>query len=176
MRQKFCGAWATYEYLDDTCEAIKELRRSGFKKITTHAPCPRHEIDHALGNPQSRVPFFTLAGAVFGFGLAILIIYQMTLNWILPVSGKPVLSVPIMGPIAFELAVLLSIFFTAAAILILIVKDTLRYPVPRSREYKTYNRFMRDRFGIVVACDAPDVSKIESIMKKHQAEEVTCET
>lgn len=175
MRQKFSGAWATYEFLDDTCEAIKELKKSGFDKITTHAPCPRHEIDHALGNPQSRVPFFTLAGAITGFGLAVLIIYQMTLKWILPVSGKPVVSIPIMGPIAFELSVLLAIFFTAGAILLLIVLDTLRHPVPKSRKYKTYDRFMRDRFGIVVACDAADVSTIETIMQRHQAEEVTCE-
>ena len=175
MRRKFCGAWATYEFLDDTCAAIRELKQSGFNNITTHTPCPRHEIDQALGEPQSRVPFFTLLGAIIGFGLAVLIIYVMTLNWILPVSGKPVLSVPIMGPIAFELSVLLAIFFTAAGIVILIVKDTLRYPVPKSNDYKAYNRFLRDRFGIVVACEVDDVVRIERIMKKHQAEEVNCE-
>ncbi len=175
MKRKFCGAWATYEFLDDTCEAIRELRKSGFNKITTHTPCPRHEIDHALGDPQSRVPFFTLVGAMIGFGLAVLIIYEMTLNWILPVSSKPVLSIPIMGPIAFELSVLLSIFFTAAGIMLLIVKDTLRHPVPRSSHYKNYDRFMRDRFGIVVSCEEGEVSEIESIMKRHQAEEVNSE-
>lgn len=176
MKQKFCGVWATYEFLDDTCETIKELKSSGFDRITTHAPCPRHEIDHALGDPQSRVPFFTLFGAFCGCGLAILIIYQMTLNWILPVSGKPVISIPIMVPIAFELSVLLSIFFTAGAIVLFIVRDTLRHPGPLSQKYKEYDRFMRDRFGIVVACEADQLSAIESIMKKNQAEEVNSET
>ena len=80
MKKNFSGAWATFEFLDDTCDAIKELRGAGFSKITTHTPCPRHEIDHALGNPQSRVPFATLAGAVVGFCLAILIMTKMALD------------------------------------------------------------------------------------------------
>ena len=77
MRTNFSGAWATFEYLDDTCAAIKELRSAGFSQITTHTPCARHEIDHALGNPQSRVPFATLAGAFVGFCLAVLILTKM---------------------------------------------------------------------------------------------------
>ncbi len=176
MRTPFSGVWATFEYLDDTCAAIKELKNEGFDRITTHAPCPRHEIDHALGNPQSRVPFATLTGAVLGFGLAVLIITKMGFDWILPVSGKPVVSVPPMGPIAFELSVLISIYFTIGAILLMTVWDTWKHPVPKSRKYKEYDRFMRDRFGIVVACGNGDVEKIENILKNHQAEEVNLET
>ena len=175
MKKIFSGAWATFEYLDDTCAAIKELKTEGFDQITTHTPCPRHEIDHALGNPQSRVPFATLAGAVLGFGLAVLIITKMGLDWILPVSGKPIISVPIMGPIAFELWVLVAIYFTMGAIFFMTVWDAWRHPVPKSRKYKDYNRFMRDRFGIVVACGNDDLMKIEAIFKNHQAEEVTLE-
>ncbi len=171
MKKKFSGAWATFEYLDDTCAAIKELKKEGFDQITTHAPCPRHEIDHALGNPQSRVPFATLAGAFVGFGLAVLIMTKMALDWILPVSGKPIVSVPNMGPIAFELTVLVSIYFTMGAMFLMILRDTRKHPVPQSRKYKDYDRFMRDRFGVVVACENDDLEKIENILKKYQAEE-----
>lgn len=176
MRTKFSGAWATFEYLDDTCAAIKELRSAGFSQITTHTPCARHEIDHALGNPQSRVPFATLAGAFVGFCLAVLILTKMALDWILPVSAKPIVSVPIMGPIAFELSVLMAIYFTMGAIVLLILWDTRKHPVPKSRKYKDYDRFMRDRFGIVVACGNDDLEKLENIFKKHQAEEVNLES
>lgn len=176
MKTKFLGAWATFEFLDDTCAAINELKTAGFDRITIHAPCPRHEIDHALGNPQSRVPFATLAGAFLGVSLAVLIITKMALDWILPVSGKPIVSWPIMVPIAFELAVILSIYFTIGAMFLLIMRDTWKHPVPKSRKYKDYNRFMRDRFGIVVACGDYDLEKIENILKKHQAEEVNLES
>ncbi len=176
MKTKFIGVWATFEYLDDTCAAIKELKNAGYDQITTHAPCARHEIDHALGNPQSRVPFATLAGAFVGFGLAVLIITKMALDWILPVSGKPILSVPNMVPIAFELSVLVAIYFTMGAMFLMILKDTWKHPVPKSRKYKNYDRFMRDRFGIVVPCRTHDLEKIENILKKHQAEEVNLES
>ncbi len=175
MSKAFSGVWATFEYLDDTCAAIKELRDKGFQRITTHTPCPRHEIDHALGNPQSRIPFFTLLGGVTGFCLAIFIIVKMTLMWILPVSGKPVVSIPIMGPIAFEMSVLLSIYFTIGGLFFLIIRDTMRHGKPRSKKYKNYNRFMRDRFGIVVPCDDKALAEVELILKKHQAEEVIVE-
>ena len=176
MKIKFTGAWAAFEFLDDTCAAIKELKSEGFDQITTHAPCPRHEIDHALGNPQSRVPFATLAGAFVGFGLAVLIMTKMALDWILPVSGKAIVSVPNMGPIAFELTVLVSIYFTMGAMFLMILRDTRKHPVPQSRKYKDYDRFMRDRFGIVVAGGNDDLEKLENILKKYQAEEVNLES
>ncbi len=175
LRKKFSGAWATFEYLDDTCAAIKELKNEEFDLITTHTPCPRHEIDHALGNPQSRVPFGTLAGAFVGFSLAVLIITKMALDWIIPVSGKPILSVPNIGPIAFELSVLVAIYFTMGTMFLLVLLDTWKHPVPQSRKYKDYDRFMRDRFGIVVACKKNDFQRIENIFIKHQAEEVNIE-
>ncbi len=173
--RKFSGVWATFEYLDDTCAAIKELKNENFDQITTHTPCPRHEIDHALGSPQSRVPFVTVIGSFIGFALALLITTKMALDWILPVSAKPILSVPIVVPIAFELTVLLSIYFTMGGMLLLILKDTFKHQVPKSRQYKEYDRFMRDRFGIVVECQENDFQKIENIFKKHQAEEVNLE-
>ncbi len=175
MSKSFSGVWATFEYLDDTCAAIKELRSKGYDRITTHTPCPLHEIDHALGNPQSRIPFFTLLGGFIGFGIAVFIIIKMSLMWILPVSSKPIISVPIMGPIAFELAVLISIYFTIGGMFFLIAKDTLRSSRPKSKKYKTYNRFMRDRFGIVVPCDSQSLEDVESIFSKYKAEEVIVE-
>lgn len=171
----FSGGWATFEYLDDTCAAIKELKKEGFARITTHTPCPRHEIDHALGDPQSRIPFFTLTGAFIGFSVAVLLMTKTALDWILPVSGKPILGVPSMGPISFEFAVLVAIYCTMGGMFFLIIRDSKKHPVPSSSKYKNYDRFMRDRFGVVVACENNDLDKIENILKKHQAEEVNLE-
>jgi len=176
MSKNFLGAWATFEYLDDMCAAIGELKGEGFHRITTHAPCPRHEIDHALGNPQSRVPFATLAGGLLGFGVAVLIITKMALDWVLPVSGKPILSIPNMCLVAFVFAILMAVYFTIGAMFLMILRDTQRHPVPRSPRYRDYNRFMRDRFGIVVPCENNELEKVKNILKKHQAEEVNLES
>ena len=175
MRKNFSGAWATFEYLDDMCAAIGELKDGGFHRITTHSPCPRHEIDHALGNPKSPVPFATLAGGLLGFGVAVLIITKMVFDWVLPVSGKPILSMPNMFLVAFVFAILMAVYFTIGGVFLMILRDTLRHPVPRSGRYRDYNRFMRDRFGIVVPCRNDELEKVENIFKKHQAEEVNLE-
>jgi len=175
MSKSFTGMWATYEYLDDLCSAVSELRRAGFSHLTTHAPCPRHEIDHALGDPQSRVPFGTLVGMLCGFALAVSIMIGMSMEWFIPVSGKPIVGVPIMGPVAFELSVLTAIYFTIFTMIALIIRDTLKHPMPKSKEYKNYNRFMRDRFGVVVPCTKEEYSQAETIIKRYQAEEVYCE-
>jgi hypothetical protein len=47
-----------FEYLDDFCNAIKSIKNEGYENLTTHSPCPRHEISYALNEKQSRVPFF----------------------------------------------------------------------------------------------------------------------
>ena len=175
MSKQFSGVWATYEFLDDFCEAIRELRGSGFQRLTTLAPCPRHEIDHALGNPQSRIPFFTLAGMATGFTLAFTIMTFMSLEWIIPVSGKPIVSYPIMGPVLFELSVLFSVWFTTFGMVGLILKDLAKVAFPGSKAWKKYNRFTRDRFGVIVPCTQHDLEKVEGILNKFQAEEVNRE-
>ena len=45
---KFTGVWAIFEYLDETTETIEQVREQGVQP-TVLMPCPRHEIDHALG-------------------------------------------------------------------------------------------------------------------------------
>ena len=176
MDKKNIGVWATFAFLDETCAAIKALKKEGIVKITTHSPCARDEITDALGNPQSGVATAAAGGAVIGLGLAVFVIIKSFLDWILPVSGKPIISYPVIVPVAFELSVLMSIFFSIAAMVILIIRDTRRHSLPKSPEYKSYNRFLRDRFGIVVSCDPDKFDSIVAILKDHNAEEVNLET
>ena len=48
---KFTGVWAIFEYLDETTETIEQVRKQGVQP-TVLMPCPRHEIDHALGESK----------------------------------------------------------------------------------------------------------------------------
>ena len=69
---KFTGVWAIFEYLDETTETIEQVREQGVQP-TVLMPCPRHEIDHALGEPGTLVPWIALAfgalGCLIGFSL-----------------------------------------------------------------------------------------------------------
>ena len=175
MKKPFIGAWATFEFLDDTTDSITELRQSGYKKITAHTPCPRHEIQQALGNPQSYVAYATFAGASFGFLVAIVMVVGMTLDWVIPVSDKPIVSIPVMWPIVFEFSLLMAIYVTIVFIIIFIMRDTTKFSIPKSKKYVQYNRFMRDRFGVIVSCKKGEIQAVEAIFRNHQAEEVILE-
>ena len=94
-------------------------------------------------------------------------------DWVLPVSGKPILAIPPFTIIGFELTILFTTIHTLAGIAILGIIDSFRFPIPRGA--KKFPRFQRDRFGIVVRCDAEKMEQFEAIMKNNGAEEVHIE-
>ena len=137
------------------------------------SPCPRHEIDPALGNPRTILPwialFFGALGCFIGYSLPA----WTASDWVLPVSGKPILAIPPFTIIGFELTILFTTIHTLAGIAILGIIDSFRFPIPRAA--KKYPRFQRDRFGVVVRCDSEKLEQFETIMKNNGAEEVHVE-
>ena len=169
---KFTGVWGTFEFLDETTETIEQVRKEGLQP-TVISPCPRHEIDHALGNPSTILPWVALCfgalGCFIGYGLPA----WTASDWVLPVSGKPILAIPPFTIIGFELTILFTTIFTLVSIAMLGIIDSFRFPIPRAA--KKYPRFQRDRFGVVVRCDAEKLEQFETIMKNNGAEEVHVE-
>jgi|TARA_B110000196_G_scaffold82662_1_gene71372 molybdopterin-containing oxidoreductase family membrane subunit len=169
---KFTGVWAIFEYLDETTDTIEQVREQGVQP-TVLMPCPRHEIDHALGEPGTLVPWIALVfgalGCLIGFSLPA----WTASDWVLPVSGKPIVAIPPFTIIGFELTILLTSISTLLGLFLLGFIDTCRFPIPKAA--KKYRRFQRDRFGVVVRCDSSRIDEFESIMKKNGAEEVHVE-
>ena len=172
MSTKFSGVWGTFEYLDDTTEAIEELRKKGVEP-TVLSPCPRHEIDHALGEPQSPLPFISLFFGAIGCTIGYSLPAWTASDWVLPVGGKPILSITPFTVIGFEMTILHAAIFTLLGLTILIIIDSLKNPIPKAA--REYLRFQRDRFGIVVQCEASQCEIYEELLKKYQAEEVHVE-
>ena len=174
MAKSFAGVWGSFSYLDDAAAAIEALRGQG-RDYSVITPCPRHELVAAMGEPQSKIPFITLvcgaAGIFFGYGYP----SWTALDWVLPVSAKPIIGIPAFTIFGFELMVLLGGLGTAISIFLLGMFDLLRKPLPSSPEFKDYNRFSVDRFGVVVRCTSKEAAIVESVLKKHHAEEVVRE-
>ena len=170
--KKFTVVWGIYEDLDETTESIEQVREQVVQP-TVLMPTTRHEIDHALGNPRTIVPWIAL---VFG-ALGCLIGYSLPAwtasDWVLPVSGKPIVAIPPFTIIGFELTILFTAIHTLAGLAILGIIDSFRFPIPNSA--KKYTRFQRARFGIVVRCDAARFDEFEEILKKNGAVEVHVE-
>lgn len=170
----FKGVWGSFEYIDETAAVIETLREEG-KDYSVMSPCPRHELHQAMGEPQSPIPFITLVmgglGMFFGYALP----SWTSLDWVLPVSSKPIVSIPAYTIFGFELMVLLGGVFTAIGIFGLGFFDLLRKRLPSSRKFKDYGRFSNDRFGVVVRCEEGDAAKVEKLMRDHNVEEVVRE-
>ena len=169
---KFTGVWGTFEFLDETTETIEQVRNEGAQP-TVISPCPRHEIDHALGNPRTILPWIALLFGALGCFIGYSLPAWTASDWVLPVSGKPILAIPPFTIIGFELTILFTTIHTLAGIAILGIIDSFRFPIPRGA--KKFPRFQRDRFGVVVRCDAEKLEQFETIMKNNGAEEVHVE-
>ncbi len=174
MRKPFKGLWASFAYVDEAAAVVATLQAQK-KDYSVLSPCPRHEFYDAMGHPQSRLPWVTLVfgalGIFFGYGFPT----WTALDWVLPVSQKPIVGIPAFTIIGFELMVLLGGVSTAVAIFLLGFAELVRKPMPGSERFKSENRFSRDRFGVVVRCDASDADAIEQVMREHSVEEVVRE-
>lgn len=175
MRKIFTGVWGTFEFLDDFCATIETLRLYGFDQLTTHTPCPRKEIDKALGDKQSKTSFAALFGMLCGFCCAVVMIMLIAFEWGIPLAGKPILSIPLMIPVVFEISLFGTILFLILSILLFVTIDSRRHHTPASTLYKDYDRFMKDRFGVVIPCKQEEFESVLSILKQYHAEEIHCE-
>ncbi len=90
---KFTGVWGVFENLDEMTDTIEEVRSKGVRP-TTLSPCPRHEIDHALGPQFTLVPWIGLAFAILGLLIGLGFPAWTASDWVLPVSGKPIVAIP----------------------------------------------------------------------------------
>ncbi len=172
----FYGVWATFEFLDDTCEAIRHLQAQGYQKIVTHSPCPRKELETALNTPHSRLPFLTFIFVGLGTLSALAMTVWMSLQWVLPVSGKAIISYHPILIITFELSILFGVLGTLLGMVLLGKLDSFRVKRPKSKLYTSYDRFTQDRFGIVVYCPGLEIDTVEEIMTQNSAEEIHRET
>jgi hypothetical protein len=171
---KFYGVWGTFEHVDEAAATIATLRAQAWE-YSVLTPCTRHELETAMGNPQSKIPFITLFFGATGIFVGYAFPSWTALDWVLPVSAKPIVGIPAFTIFGFEMMVLLGGLGTALSIFGLGLLDLLRKPLPRSERFKNYNRFSVDRFGIAVRCPQEQAEKIEKLMRSHSAEEVVRE-
>ena len=139
------GVLGVFAELDSAVTAIEELRSAGLKRITAFTPMPGHDIEHALHAPVSSVRVFTLVGGLTGAATGFMLPTWTSLDWPLVTGGKPILSIPPMLIIAFELMVLFGALSTVAGLF-------LNARLPRARLRVVYDPdFSQGHFGVYVS-------------------------
>jgi len=161
------GLLASYDYLDDTLQAIQDLRKAGLKQITTFGPLPEHHMEEALGYGQSPVRVFTLVGALTGTAAGFAFPIWTSMDWPLVTGGKPILSIPAYVVIAFEMTILLGALATVIGLFI-------NAKLPRFRPIGVvYDpEFSGGRFGVYVTAPSGRLAEARSILEAAQPVEM----
>src|SRR5919202_2272118 len=112
------GILGVFRELDAAVEAINALKRQRVGDITVYTPTPRHEIEHAVHAPTSRVRVYTLIGGLLGVTFGYWIAIWVSDYWPLVVGGKPIASWVPYTIFGFEVMVLIGSLETVAALFI----------------------------------------------------------
>jgi hypothetical protein len=129
-------------------EAIRRLRRAGYRKLDAFLPHPSKAIDAALELPRSPIPKIALAAALGGALLAYLIQWwTQAFDYPLNVGSHPAHSVPAYVPITFETMVLFGSLATFIAAILLCRLPRLWRPI---FEVEGFERAMVDRYFVSV--------------------------
>lgn len=93
-------------------EAVRHMRRSGYRKIDVHMPFAAEEVMDALEPPPSPIPALTLVGGlVGGTGAYLLQWWTQAVAYPINVGGRPDHPAPAFVMITFETAVLVATLF-----------------------------------------------------------------
>jgi hypothetical protein len=160
------GVLGAFHELDSAVHAIEALKKERFGDITVFTPTPRHEFEHVMEHPPSKVRIFTLvfglAGVTFGYWIPV----WMSDYWPLVVGGKPIASWVPFTILGFEVMVLIGGLATVFAMLGL-------SRVPRLTMTVGYDpRFSYGHFGVWVATSPDRADQVATLLKQHGATEV----
>jgi Ni/Fe-hydrogenase subunit HybB-like protein len=167
------GVVAEFANPHDLLEAAKATRNAGYKLIDAWTPYPVHGMIAAIGRHRSRLPLFTLAGALTGLFLAALMQFYLSAYYYpIIVGGKEYRSWEAFVPIFFEMTVLFAGFFTLFSLIGLCGLPRLYHPIDN---HPTAKRSTLGGFVLTVeAADPkfdPDGTRafLESLGGKHVA-------
>jgi hypothetical protein len=162
----FPGVFAIYAHLDETLAAIKALQQEGVKRFEVISPVPHHEISHLLHSTPSPVRAFTLAGGLLGLAIGWGITIGPLANFHLHVGGKPLLSIPPFGVVAYICTILFGALATVAGMII-------NARLPQVNYDTAYDpRLSSDHFGIRVFCSSEENARYTALLSASGAIEI----
>jgi len=160
------GMLALFAELDAAVAAIEKLRALPVHDLVVFTPVPRHELEHALHEPESPVRIFTLVGGLTGAATGFALGTWTSLDWPLITGGKPIISLPPFVIIAFELTILFGALSTVLGLLI-------SARLPRLHLEVIYDpTFSASRFGVYVLPEPGQAADVRRVLGDAGAEEV----
>ena len=155
-------------------DAAAAVRRAGLGEAETLSPTADRAVLAALPRPVSPVRLFTLLGALAGCAVGIALPVYTMVDWPIIVGGKPLVSIPPVVVIAFELSMLGAALGGLAGFLALSRLPSLGGGpfAGRRRPPGCTRRFTVDRFGVLVTCARARRKEVRAHLEQAGAEEV----
>jgi molybdopterin-containing oxidoreductase family membrane subunit len=159
-RYKGPNLMAVFPAMDGLIQGIHALKQAGHENFLVYAPVPHHDIEHALHRPRSPVRVFTLIGGLTGFATGWALTIGSAMHYPLIVGGKPIISIPPFGVLAYILTILFGALATMIGFL-------LNARLPQLRLAAAYDeRLSSDHYGVQVFCEQEKMKEFEKMLKQ----------
>jgi mono/diheme cytochrome c family protein len=130
------GFLAEYDTPGELVDAARKVRDAGYTEFDCYTPFPVHGIDTAMGIKRTILPLLVFGGGFTGaVGGLLLQWYCNAHSWGWNISGKPTWSIPANIPVAYECAILLSVFASFFGMWILNKLPQVWHPLFRSDRF-----------------------------------------
>ena len=147
------GAVAEFANGAALLEAAKKVVAVGYKHVDAWAPFYVHGMKEAIGRTRSRLPLFTLAGALTGLATAATLqFYLMAYYYPTIVGGKEYRSWEAFTPVFFEMTVLFAGFATLFSLIGLCGLPRFFHPLD---SHPTFNRATQGGFFLTIEAVDP---------------------
>ena len=149
-------------------DAVKKVRKAGYKLHDVYTPFPIHGLDKAMGLRDTSIHTAGFLYALFGTTTALsFMTWAFTVDWPLNVGGKPNFALPAWIPIIFEFTVL------CACVGMVITFCYLCQLAPFVRKHHFHLRATDDLFVMVIETSAKsNEGEISGFLSSAGAQEV----
>ena len=130
-------------------EAVRRVRKSGYKIHDVYTPMPIHGLDKEMGLRETSIHTAGFIYGITGTTTALsCMTWRFTKDWPLNIGGKPHFALPAWIPITFELTVLFS------AVGMVLTFCYISQLAPFVRKHHFHLRATDDKFVMVLECTA----------------------
>lgn len=148
-------------------EAVRRVRRSGYRLHDVYTPFPIHGLDREMGLRDTSIHTAGFIYAITGTTVALAgMAWVFTVDWPLNIGGKPHFALPAWIPIMFELTVLFS------AVGMMITFCYLCQLGPFVRKHHFHPRSTDDKFVMVIDCSGNNEKEVSGFLNDLGATEI----
>ncbi|KAB2925817.1 MAG: DUF3341 domain-containing protein [Bacteroidetes bacterium] len=158
---------ALFRTPDQIIAAAKGVKEAGYTRYDVHTPYPVHGMDKAMGLPETKLGFVTLAAGIMGaVGMISFASWVAAVDYPQVIGGKPYWSWPAFVPVTYEIAVLLAVLLTVGAMIAFFFKfPNISHPLHDTPYMKAVSS---DAYGVAVRADDPkfDEKEVRDLLKR----------